>query len=156
MTWTFKAWCWRRMTAAGAAILMATAISAVHTPGGAQYSSMQRDTVVSQIQNVQEQGGSDAWDRAVIKILRAAYDRDGSGWIDTEQEVNAIPCDVLLAMDKLIQSYNKGRSGLAWTYGFQPDTRGKRYSYLGNALGFSRNMRQTAFARIAGCGVRTR
>ena len=145
-----------RSVIAGAAVAIAAAAVFTATPVRAQLSQMQSDSVSTEIRALRERGGSDAWDRKVIKILRAAYDKDRSGWIDTREEVTAIPCHVMSTLDRMIQNRTNGRSGLAWTYGFQPDTSGKRYHYLGKLLGFSDGVRTATFSHIKSCGVRTR
>lgn len=113
-------------------------------------------SVAERLRAISEPGGSDAWDVGVKAILLEAFDADKSGTIDNAQEVRAIPCTVLNEMDQLIKPFDVGKSGLAWTYGFQPDTRDKKYDWVGDAFGFDKNMRSVAYKYMIGCGVRHR
>jgi hypothetical protein len=93
-------------------------------------------------------GGSDAWDEGVKPIMVGAFDRDGSGGIDTAEEVSMIPCDVLHTLDRSIRAGRGGVSALRSTYGFP-----ERYHWVGSALGFDEAIRVVADARLANCGL---
>jgi hypothetical protein len=93
-------------------------------------------------------GGSDAWDAAVTPILVGAFDRNGSSRLDTAEEIAAIPCEVLAAMDASIKRGRGGMTALRTTYGFAKD-----YLWVGYALGFDEKVRPDADARLANCGL---
>ena len=112
--------------------------------GGAARGPMQ------ELAEVRNKGGSDAWDDEVKAILLRAYDTDRSGKIDTQSELNAIPCEIWQFLHRQIAAADK-QSGLAWTYGFKPGD----YSYVGEDLGIATKLRSAAFQRIKNCGVDT-
>lgn len=122
----------------------------------AQNSEANYTSLLNQITALKSKPGSDEWDGEVAPILIAAFDTDKSGIIDTRAEVSAIPCGLLLALDGITQPYDNGRTGLVWTYGFQPDTKGKTYKWVGNQLGFHKNMRSAGYQQMKRCGLRTR
>ncbi len=95
-----------------------------------------------------QDGGSDEWDGTIKPIMVAEFDKDGSGSIDTVEEVSAIPCDVLVTLDTSIKAGRGDVSALRTTYGF-PD----RYHWVGYALGFNEKVRLEADARLANCGL---
>lgn len=103
---------------------------------------------MSQRLSVIPDGGSDEWDVAVKPIMVEAYDSDGSGSIDTLAEVSAIPCEVLITLDRSIKAGRGGVSALRTTYGFP-----ERYHWVGYALGFNEKVRSDADARLANCGL---
>lgn len=88
--------------------------------------------------------GEASWDRVVKRLLVGRFDRNGSGTIDRGDELRAIGCDVWSA---LMGRYPK----LLTTYGFAP----KPYLWVGNALGFGRNLRPAAYRIARGCGRRS-
>ena len=93
-------------------------------------------------------GGSDAWDAAVVPVLLGAFDENGSSSLDTVDEIAAIPCDVLATMDGAIKKGRGGMTALRTTYGFA-----KEYLWVGYALGFDEKIRADADARLANCGL---
>jgi hypothetical protein len=112
---------------------------------------------IARIRAIRAKGGTDQWDADVKPILLELYDSNRSGTIDTPEEVRALACPVLAELDRLIKPYDKGRSALTWTYGFQPDTAGKKYAWVGNQLGFAQSMRAAAFAHMKEtCRLRVR
>ncbi|MEZ4367165.1 MAG: hypothetical protein R2939_12910 [Kofleriaceae bacterium] len=64
------------------------------------------------------QPGSSAWDHRVTELLLPRFDADDSGALDTEAEVDAIGCEVLVAIDAALQ---RKRQRLAYTYGVHED-----------------------------------
>jgi len=140
-----------------AAILLLTVTSfSVQVAAQKAYAPISAEAVIERIKAITEEGGSDEWDALVKPILLEAYDVNTSGSIDTPQKVRTIPCQVLLEMDRIIKPYDKGRSGLTWTYGFQPDTPEKKYGWHGNQLGFDEAMRSVAYQYMKGCGLPSR
>ena len=93
-------------------------------------------------------GGSDAWDAAVLPILVAAFDKNGSSDIDSMDEIAAIPCDVLSALDAAIKKGRGAMTALRTTYGFA-----KEFLWVGGSLGFDEKIRPDADARLANCGL---
>jgi hypothetical protein len=91
-------------------------------------------------------GGSDAWDAVVAPLLLASFDKDGSSRIDTTDEVAAIPCGVLVALDTAIKNGRGPAASLRTTYGFP-----KGYLWIGSALGFDEKIRFEADARLEEC-----
>lgn len=89
-------------------------------------------------------GGSDEWDAAVKPLLVQAHDTNGSGSIDTTEELLAVPCDVFAALDEGVRE--KWPAGLRQTYGFKSEL-----SWVGFALGFSDAVRSGADVRVATC-----
>ena len=128
-----------------------TVTSATYEAAAQAPANVDAAQTVQRIEAITKPGGSDEWDAEVRPLLLEAYDRNKSGSIDTAGEVNAIPCDVLRAMDRLIQPYDNNRSGLTWTYGFKPG----KFDWVGGSLGFDKRMRNQAFQRMRLCGVRT-
>lgn len=90
--------------------------------------------------------GSDQWDHEVEAIMVAAFDKNKSDDIDTEDELAAVPCDVWKALDVALRSADKNNS-LIGTYGFA------KGEYDGDSLGIDEKMRKAALTRIEGCGV---
>lgn len=90
------------------------------------------------------EGGSDAWDAAVNPLMVAAYDKNGSGDIDTGSEVSSIPCGTWTAIDDGVKS--KWEYGVRTIYGLEADK-----LWIGGALGLSEIVRAEADAAAAGC-----
>jgi len=90
------------------------------------------------------QGGGDAWDAAVKPVMLANFDTNGSGWLDTSDEVLKVPCDVYKALDTRVRE--KWDYGLRVIYGFESDK-----LWVGSAIGFSEVVRGAADVRIATC-----
>lgn len=106
--------------------------------------------VPGRIAALKAKAGSDAWDEEVEKILLAAYDKDKSGEIDSEDELAAIPCEVWQTLDKSIRAGAKD-ANLIESYGFAPGT-----DWEGDALGIDEALRKASLARIQACGVSAR
>lgn len=101
-------------------------------------------SVVEQIRAIDDEGGSSAWDDEVCEILLAAYDADGSDWIDTPGEVDSIPCGTWEALD---QGVLEGWSyGIRVIYGFE-----EGYIWVGGAICFSESVRETADLNAEEC-----
>lgn len=92
-------------------------------------------------------GGSGEWDGTVKKLMLGAFDGNGSGTIDTTEEVVAIGCDVAIALDDRVKE--KWQYGIRTVYGFEADK-----IWIGHALGFSESVRSGADVHIAGCIAR--
>jgi len=94
-------------------------------------------------------GGSKSWHDAVKHQLVSDYDRNGSRSLDTPEEIQGIPCPVLLNLEA---SYETG--GLAVSmihlYGFDGS------AAPANTLGVTSAMRGYAYDRMKDCGLRTR
>jgi hypothetical protein len=75
------------------------------------------------------------------------FDLDDSGQLDTQAEIEAVPCGAWLAVDA---SYQRGRLGIPLTrfYGFDSGT------WVNGALGCDFRMREVALERLRACGVR--
>ena len=93
-------------------------------------------------------GGSDAWDGLVKRILVEEYDKDNSNWIDTTKEVSSIPCDVFISLDRSIRNGRGESASLRTTYGFP-----QSFRWVGAALGFDEKARTDADARLENCGL---
>jgi hypothetical protein len=91
------------------------------------------------------QGGGDAWDATVTPIILAAHDSDGSGTIDTTEELMAMSCDTWLALDARVREA-WAPYGLRIIYGFRADK-----LWVGNAIGVHEKVRSGADVRIASC-----
>lgn len=104
---------------------------------------------VVDIASAQGKGGSSQWDASVTQLMLAAYDSDHSGFIDSIDEVDQIPCSVFVDMDDAIVRGRPGGS-LRTTYGLAPD-----FLWVGDALGFDESMRKVVDQRAASCGVRS-
>ena len=96
------------------------------------------------------QGGKSPWDAAVKPILLGHYDTNGSGSLDTTEEILGIPCETFVALDARVRE-GWGYS-LRLIYGFQADK-----IWVGDALGFAESARSGADMRAASCegGVAT-
>jgi hypothetical protein len=94
-------------------------------------------------------GGSKSWHDAIRHQLVSDYDSNGSGSLDTQREIQSIPCPVLLSVES---SYATG--GLAvemvHLYGFDGS------DAPANTLGVTPAMRSYAYDRMKACGLRTR
>lgn len=88
--------------------------------------------------------GSAAWDAGVRGVLLGAFELDGTGRIDAQEEVRAVGCDVWQALD------DAARGGwddsLAHAYGF---TRGT--AWLAHMLGFEEIVRADALRAMRRC-----
>jgi len=91
-----------------------------------------------------ENAGSPEWDNAIEALLVNRFDRNDSGTIDTLAEVRSIRPDVYRELHAVLQRDRGKRSGLTWTYGFEPDM-----GWVGGALGFDQAMREAAYKAMA-------
>ena len=94
-------------------------------------------------------GGSKSWHDAVKHQLVIDYDRNGSRSLDTPEEIQGIPCPVLLNLEA---SYETGglAVGMIHLYGFDGS------AAPANTLGVTSAMRGYAYDRMKDCGLRTR
>ncbi|MDY0059268.1 MAG: PEGA domain-containing protein [Myxococcota bacterium] len=113
------------------------------TPAVVRGGGLGEDALVRKIWEIPD-GGSTPWDNAVKPLLIQAYDKDGSGAIDSATETNAVPCKVLQALNDKIRDGRGQISSLRGTY--------VANIYLGYLIGFGNNQRDTLLARIDSCG----
>ncbi|MDG2049697.1 MAG: PEGA domain-containing protein [Myxococcota bacterium] len=94
-------------------------------------------------------GGSKSWHDAVVEDLVGQYDQNGSGTLDTTQEVQAIPCATWIEIE---QSYETGGLAVEMThlYGFDGS------DAPANTLGIAPAVRSYAYDRMKNCGLRAR
>jgi hypothetical protein len=94
-------------------------------------------------------GGSKSWHDAIKYRLVTEYDRNGSGTLDTPEEVSAITCEVWRSVE---ESYETGGLGVDMThlYGFDGS------DAPANTLGITKEMRGYAYDRMKQCGLKTR
>ena len=92
-------------------------------------------------------GGSRGWHAAVSQSLVRRYDRDLSGYIDTDIEVASIPCEEWRGLER---SYETGGLSVPMSrlYGFD----GSRW--VKDALGFDLRVRDDSYERMRQCGLR--
>jgi uncharacterized caspase-like protein len=103
--------------------------------------------IIARMQSIKDKGGSGEWDDEIKKLMLAKYDLDGSGAIDTPEEVDRIDCAVWSMLDQQIRSGSRGYD-LLITYGFK-----EGFGWVGGALGFDEKVRQSALKRARQCGV---
>ena len=89
---------------------------------------------------------SSEWDESVKKIVVAAYDANGSGMLNTADEISAVPCDAWKAMDDGVKATYG--FGIRTIYGFE-----EGYSRVGSAVGFDEGLRAKADKALVGCGL---
>ncbi len=91
-------------------------------------------------------GGSTAWHDRVAGELRARFDRDGSGEIDSLAESEAIPCTVWLEIER---DFDRGGLGLslALYFGFDGS------EWHPGALAVARAHRSAVYAKMKECGL---
>ena len=88
--------------------------------------------------------GTVPWEEATRAILLDSFDGDNSGTIDTEAEIQAVPCRVLEMLDDAVTS--------AWNepfdrvYGLRDEG-----AFGGHVLGFDAKIRQTLWRRLQVC-----
>lgn len=92
-------------------------------------------------------GGTDEWDDGIRPLLLQAYDRDRSGSIDTAAEVEKIPCQVWVALDRSMTAGGRYHD-IRPIYGFEAG-----YGWVGSAIGFDESVRVPADAAMAACGL---
>ncbi|MEZ4279390.1 MAG: PEGA domain-containing protein [Myxococcota bacterium] len=91
-------------------------------------------------------GGSTAWHDRVAGELRARFDRDGSGEIDTLAESEAIPCPVWLEIER---DFDRGGLGLSLAHYFGFDGS----EWHPGALAVARAHRSAVYAKMQECGL---
>ena len=104
------------------------------------------DPFVAQIRELPE-AGSEPWDDEVKRLLLERFDADGSGWLDTPQEIAAVPCATWQGIDRAIAEGGRW-DGLRAIYGFA-----EGYLWVGGAIGVQEPMRADADAALERCGV---
>ncbi len=89
----------------------------------------------------------ESWHEEARQWLLARYDLDRSGWLDSKEELDSIPCEQWLGLE---QSHDQSGLGLSLTrfYGF--DGKGWR----SGALGVADQVRDLAYQRMKACGLR--
>lgn len=91
-------------------------------------------------------GGSTAWHDRVAGELRARFDRDGSGEIDSLAESEAIPCPVWLEIER---DFDRGGLGLSLAHYFGFDGS----EWHPGALAVARAHRSAVYAKMRECGL---
>lgn len=104
------------------------------------------DGVSREIRALDEAPGSGDWDREVSRILRAAYDADASGTLQTAGEVAAVPCSVLRTLEAEFARSPDYSSSMRKVYGFPAS-----FGWVGGSIGFSEAVRPAASARWFRC-----
>ena len=100
--------------------------------------------VADRIRGLSHQGGSDEWDAAVKSLLLEGFDADGSGSLDSSEELVTMPCDVYDAIDEGVRQ--RWPAGVRQTYGFRAGL-----SWVGGVLGFNEAVRSGADVRLLSC-----
>jgi hypothetical protein len=88
----------------------------------------------------------DSLDSNVALLLVSNFDRNNSGSIDTLNEVNRLPCDVLTALDVPYQA--RWGTSVRTALGFRSDL-----IWVGSSIGFNEMMRSPADRQFARCGI---
>ena len=94
--------------------------------------------------------GGTPWDDEVKRLLLERHDGDRSGAIDSAAELDAIPCEVWVAIDAAIADAGRWR-GLRRTYGFP-----EGYIWVGHVIGVAEKVRAEADAALDRCGIAER
>lgn len=91
--------------------------------------------------------GYTGWHAAVKQRMLARWDADGSGRIDTDAEVRAIPCTEWRELER---AYDQGGLAVPMSrlYGFDGS------AWVEGALGFTFSVRELAYERMQECGLR--
>lgn len=94
-------------------------------------------------------GGSKSWHDAIVHDLVSRFDRNGSGSLDTTDEIQSIPCETWRGVE---QSYETGGLAVTMThlYGFDGS------EAPANTLGVTNAMRGYAYDRMKACGLEAR
>jgi hypothetical protein len=94
-------------------------------------------------------GGSKTWHDAIRQDLVSQFDRNGSGSLDTVEEVDAISCETWRNIE---QSYETGGLAVEMThlYGFDGS------EAPANTLGITAAVRAEAYERMKACGLKAR
>lgn len=106
------------------------------------------NTVIAETIRTLEHGGSTEWDQQVQILITTAYDGNGSEDVDTQEELDSIPCPVFKAMDEAVQRADF--SGVRRLYGFAEGAD----EYVGASIGFNESARAETDARMAACGLK--
>lgn len=91
-------------------------------------------------------GGSSTWDEGVRRLILSEYDSNGSGDLDTSSEVRSVSCSVWGAMNTGMINGGEYTTNILSVYGFDPSL-----IWVGYAVGFSEDVRTTAFAAGSAC-----
>ncbi len=109
----------------------------------------ERPPVAAGVPRERERGGrfDDSWHEQARQWLLSRYDLDRSGELDSEQELESIPCEFWLGLEA---SHSQSRLGLTLIrfYGFD----GK--DWRSGALGIGDEVRDLAHERMTHCGLR--
>jgi hypothetical protein len=89
----------------------------------------------------------DSLDTGVRTLLIGQYDLDRSGTVGTRRELDAIPCDALVAIDGRYRA--KWGSSVRQILGFESS-----YIWVGYSIGMDEGLRSAADQRFASCGIR--
>lgn len=93
-----------------------------------------------------DKAGTDAWDVRIKQILVARADINGTGDIDSVDELELVPCDVWRRMDLGMQrDYG---SAFMTIYGFDP-----KLIWVGSAVGVNEALRRQATQYLINCGM---
>lgn len=94
-------------------------------------------------------GGSKSWHDAIVHDLIVRYDRNGTGSLDSAEEIQSIPCEEWRGIE---QSYETGGLAVEMThlYGFDGS------EAPANTLGITNAMRGYAYDRMKACGLKAR
>lgn len=111
--------------------------------GLAEVADAENPTVLS-LSRIESPPTSGEWDAKVAAILVAGHDRDKSGRVDSRLEIQDIPCEVLVELDRQVRSVTD--VGVATLYGIEPGL-----VWIGPALGFGDGVRTELGERIDAC-----
>jgi hypothetical protein len=106
--------------------------------------------VVGQIDKLPQ---DDTWVAGAGALVRASWDADRSGALDTPGEVAAVPCRAWRALDRGYRRAYGGVFGLRVSYGFVARA-DSTFVYVGDAaLGVAANVQIAADEAMSTCGV---
>ena len=105
------------------------------------------EAIVAQIDDI-ETPLLPQWESEVHDVLVGMYDADESGQVDTDDEVDHVPCEVWRAIDDGFRQRAVDDESIRDAYGFAPDT-----LYI-DALGVGRSQRERLRVKLVDCGVR--
>lgn len=93
-----------------------------------------------------DKAGTDPWDVRIKQALVAHADRNGSGDLDSVDEIGLVPCEAWRRMDLgMHQDYG---SGFMTIYGFDA-----RLIWVGSAVGVNEALRPQATQYLQNCGM---
>ena len=92
------------------------------------------------------QGGSSQWDEILKTLLLTEYDMNGSGSLDSTEEVLAISCPVWNAIDTGMRNGGEYNSSFVTVYGLDPEL-----IWVGYAVGLSEDQRAFAYSAASDC-----